>query len=186
MKNQSDICALISNKLSSSSYSPKLINAVCTLYRYMQQNHWTGACHASSSVLYVALSELGYRPILCIGEVYGKHLYFDHSWIELDGKIIDLAISMTLFHHMAVTGPVILDTDILTGKKTSVQYGVSGRGIEEGCSVMMDTPFDLYMDINSCGGRKLWEIVSLVLEKEINTDRLRMKYANVKRELVRV
>ncbi|MDO5558501.1 MAG: lasso peptide biosynthesis protein [Oscillospiraceae bacterium] len=186
MKKANDICSLISDEFSANSYSENLINAVCSLYRYMKLNRWTGACHASSAVLYVVLRELGYKPRLCIGEVYGKHLYFDHSWIELDGKVIDLAISMTLFHHMAVTGPVILDKDVVSGKKTAVRYGVPGRGIEEGCSVMMNTPFTLYMDLNSSQNDHLWDIVSIILDKKIDIDRLSIKYRNVQRELVRI
>lgn len=66
------------------------------MYRYMERKQWRGACHALCAALYVFLSVIGYKNDLCIGEVLGQELYFDHSWISLDDKMIDLAISMTL------------------------------------------------------------------------------------------
>ena len=43
--------------------------------------------------------------------------FFDHSWIELDNKIIDLACSMTLLDGQPVNAPVIFDVDSYTGEK---------------------------------------------------------------------
>lgn len=79
-----------------SGYNEDIGNVLANMYRYMERKQWWGACHASCAALYVCLSELGYKPKLCIGEVLGQGLYFDHSWISLDDKMIDLAISMTM------------------------------------------------------------------------------------------
>lgn len=77
-------------------YKVEIADVLCNLNRYMQRKQCWGACHASCAALYVAFSELCYQPQLCIGEMLGQDLYFDHSWIELDGETIHMAISMTL------------------------------------------------------------------------------------------
>ena len=58
-----------------------LADILCNLNSYMHKKQWWGACHASCAALYVALCEAGYQPKLCIGEMLGEGLYFDHSWI---------------------------------------------------------------------------------------------------------
>ena len=56
-----------------------------------------GACHVSTSVLYVVFSELGYDVKLFVGEIQKLgEKPFDHSWITLDGKIIDIAVIIAL------------------------------------------------------------------------------------------
>lgn len=86
----------IKQAVKESGYNEDIGNVLANMYRYMERKQWWGACHASCAALYVCLSELGYKPKLCIGEVLGQGLYFDHSWISLDDKMIDLAISMTM------------------------------------------------------------------------------------------
>ncbi len=95
--------------------------------------------------MYVVLSELGYSPKLCIGDVYGGDLYFDHSWIEVDGKIIDLAINMTLL-GAAAFGVITFDKDIEIGNKPILNYGVFGRGIEGETLPVVNLSFVDYMD----------------------------------------
>ena len=73
---------------------------------------------------------LGYSPKLCIGEMLGQGLYFDHSWIELDGQILDIAISMTLLGGAPVSEPIVFGKNIRSGKEPVIKYGVPGRGIE--------------------------------------------------------
>lgn len=79
-----------------SGYKEEIGTILANMYLYMERKKWWGACHAISSILFVCLSEIGCAPDLCIGEVRGQGLYFDHSWISVDDKVIDLAISMTL------------------------------------------------------------------------------------------
>ena len=55
-------------------------DVLCNLVDYIEYCDFQGACHSTSSVLYVALRELGYSPRLCIGECrYGDGKPFDHS-----------------------------------------------------------------------------------------------------------
>ena len=175
---------LIRFAVDTSGYDDRIADALCNLYGYMQKKQWWGACHASSAVLYVAFSELGYNPKLCIGEVLGQNLYFDHSWIELDGEIIDLAISMTLLDGASVSDPVLFGKNIRTGMKPDLQYGFSGRGIENEALIAAKLPFIEYMDAFPDEEYGLWSIVEEVLEKQVNINTLKNKYKNTKRLIV--
>ena len=88
--------------ISINGYTKEMSEIIMKMYEYINKNQWWGACHVCSSVLYVLLSEIGYKPNLCAGEVKCKRYLFDHSWIEIDKKIIDLAISMTLENGGAI------------------------------------------------------------------------------------
>ncbi|WP_046058657.1 lasso peptide biosynthesis protein [Clostridium sp. IBUN13A] len=150
----------------------------------MKAEHWVGACHATSSVLFVALSELGYNPILCIGEVRYKEILFDHSWIELDGKIIDLALSMAL-KDVDVSAPIVLDKDLSTLQKYEGQYGVTdGNGLDFEANSIMKNSFLDYM--NGFPGLKngLWDVVNIILDGKQNIDKLRIKYESVERNYI--
>ena len=96
-------------------YKEDIGDVLSSMYRYMERKQWWGACHATCAALYVCLTEIGYTPDLCIGEVLGQGLYFDHSWISLDDKMIDLAISMTLLGGAPASGVIVFGKDIKTG-----------------------------------------------------------------------
>lgn len=52
-------------------YNEDIGNVLANMYRYMERKQWRGVCHASCAALYVCLSEIGYKPKLCIGEALG-------------------------------------------------------------------------------------------------------------------
>lgn len=169
-----------------SGYGDDVGLVLANLYRYMERKQWWGACHAASAVLFVSLSELGYKPKLCIGEVLGKGLYFDHSWIMLDDKMIDLAINMTLLGGTPASGIIIFGKDISTGQGPVLNYGVAGRGIEGQARFVMELPFIQYMDSFPDEKDGLWGVVREILQKDIDIESLREKYKETKRILVRV
>lgn len=54
--------------------------------------HW-GACHDTSAVLYMRLLQTGVQNVeLLIGEVHFNGERFDHSWVEVNEKVFDVAI----------------------------------------------------------------------------------------------
>ena len=97
--------------MTENNYSIEVGLVISRLYNIMLQNEMRGFCHASASILYVCLCELGLQPELVIGEANIENKYFDHSWISLDGKIIDLAIALPLDYSDEV-GPIILNKDL--------------------------------------------------------------------------
>ncbi len=176
---------LIRAAVSANGYDDRISDVLCNLNRYMQRKQWWGACHASCSALYVALSELGYSPKLCIGEMMGQGLYFDHSWIELDGKIIDMAISMTLLGGAPASEPILFGKNIRNGMEPVIEYGVPGRGIEGESLIVMNLPFTDYMNAFPDEKDGLWGVVRELLGTEIDIENLRNKYKDVERVIVR-
>ena len=176
---------LIRAAVNENGYDDRIADVLCNLNRYMQRKQWWGACHASCSALYVALSELGYSPKLCIGEMMGQGLYFDHSWIELDGKIIDMAISMTLLGGAPASEPILFGKNIRNCMEPIIEYGVPGRGIEGESLIVMNLPFTDYMDAFPDEKDGLWGVVRELLEKEFDIDVMRNKYRDVERSVIR-
>ena len=164
---------LIRAAVSANGYDDRISDVLCNLNRYMQRKQWWGACHASCSALYVALSELGYSPKLCIGEMMGQGLYFDHSWIELNGKIIDMAISMTLLGGAPASEPILFGKNIRNGMEPVIEYGVPGRGIEGESLIVMNLPFTDYMNAFPDEKDGLWGVVRELLGTEIDIENLR-------------
>lgn len=167
----------IRNIVKEKGYAECVADVLCDLMRYMRDQQWWGACHATTAVMFVALSEMGFSPMACIGEVKANMVgYFDHSWIELDGKIIDLACSMSLYGGQPVNDPVIFDVDSYTGEKYDLDYGVYYKGLDGNAKHVMNTEFCDYMDAFPACKNGLWDVVSIVLDKKINISELRLKY----------
>ena len=60
----------IKDIVQTSGYDEKVGQFLCSLYRNMRDRNWTGACHATCSILYVGLSEMGYAPTIYMGELH--------------------------------------------------------------------------------------------------------------------
>ena len=175
----------IKEAVKENGYKEDLGIILTSMYRYMQKRQWWGACHASCAALYVCLSEVGYKPDLCIGELLGQGMYFDHSWITLDDKIIDLAINMTLIGGAPASEVIVLGKNVKTGAYPVMDYGVPGRGIEDQAKFVMELPFVQYMDSFPDEKDGLWGVVREVLDADIDIPFLREKYKDTKRKLVR-
>lgn len=162
----------------------RVADLLCNLYRYMNEKQWMGACHATASVLYVALSELGLKPKLCIGEVSMEPFWFDHSWITLDDMIIDLAAAITLQGGAPVSGPIVFDKDIRTGSMYEVEYGIKKSGLDAQARFVMQAPFSEYMDNFPDEQNGLWGVLKIVYPEKINIEDIKVKYSNVEREYI--
>lgn len=166
------------------NYSEESESVIARLFNLMVAKELRGFCHASASVLFVCLTELSLNPGLFIGEANIENKYFDHSWICLNGRIIDLAIALPLDYSDAV-GPVILDCDLYTKGKTSVNYGKeSGFEYDDITKNIMNLNFVEYMDNAPYSKNGLWEFVRIALNQNIDIDNFRTKYMNTKRSLL--
>jgi len=67
---------------------------------------WKGACHESTSAIHILLNEAGITNTWKLGEVFTNGCLFDHSWIEINNKVFDIAITKTLIKK-AINAPVI-------------------------------------------------------------------------------
>lgn len=99
-------------------------NTLLGAFDFIVENQFQGGCHLISAVLFMLLSDQGYEPIVKTGEVGISDYVFDHSWIELDGKIIDLTIMNTLDDNKKLP-PVIMNQSVSSGIEPNYNYGVS-------------------------------------------------------------
>lgn len=88
----------------------------------IEKLNWEGACHATSSIMYILFKEIGLNPKLCIGEVCYNNLYFDHSWIELDNNIYDVSVYKEL-NGVKISEPIINGYNVKTKEKCKLVYG---------------------------------------------------------------
>ncbi len=109
----------------------KLFQSFCDeLYKFMKKKNWYGACHATTAIMFAFAKKVGINSTPCIGECKQKQYEpFDHSWLLIDGKIYDIAISMPFIHSMA-KGPVYGSIDISTGLEVEMSYGIKFLGLD--------------------------------------------------------
>lgn len=85
-----DIELYIKNQLV--GFNQKFIDAVIDVYKFMQSNKECGTCLTISVQLVVIAKYYGYNAQLVYGLCkYDGHDFY-HAWIEINGKIIDIAI----------------------------------------------------------------------------------------------
>lgn len=162
---------------------------IVNLFDYMINKQMYGCCHAFSSALYVALCELGEQPQLCVGECYNaKEKPFDHSWIVLNGKVIDIAIYMPLTQKCnSITGVVIMDIDTVTQAKHDTQYGYeTGLGLGYETDIVNNMPFVDYMNDYPFEVGGLWTLVKKILPDTFvfDVNEAKQKYADTERVYV--
>ena len=71
----------------------RISNALIRAFDMMYSNQDHNGCFSTSVALHVIHRSFGYDPKLCYGlcvSPSGKGMY--HAWLELDGKVLDLAI----------------------------------------------------------------------------------------------
>ena len=134
----------------------KLKNTFITVLKFIHDQDWMGACHASTAILYVLLKEQKYNVTACIGEVGKPPIVFDHSWIEYNDKVIDAAVSNTLIQGLSFP-PIFLGYDLKSSKETEFEYGLSrGNGIDPQAMAISNMTIGAYMDAFPGHPKGLW------------------------------
>jgi len=171
-------------------YSTDLSLVCCNLFDYMLRNNMFGGCFALSSVLYVAVSELGYSSELVVGECEKSGMKpFDHSWITIDGKVIDIAIYYPLTQIInSVSAPIILNEEVVTNKKLYVEYGINtGLVLSNALETVLQLPFVEYMDNFPNSNNGLWGVLQGIMPDNYAFDlnQLKEKYKDTQRVFIR-
>lgn len=126
------------------------------------QNDWTGACHDSSAALYMILSEMGFSPSIVIGEVNAAAGTFDHSWVELDGEIFDVAVGFPGEEGNYVGPSVFASLNLNTGETTELVYGVrSSSGLDDVGLFVAASNLEQYSAVQPVGFT-IWDITPYV------------------------
>ncbi|MEC1261273.1 lasso peptide biosynthesis protein [Bacillus swezeyi] len=155
----------------------KLVDAYFTVFREFRNS--AGSCHVSSAILFVILKELGYDAKLCLGVVRSGAFHFDHSWIEIDGKVYDSAINMGL-QGVRMAEPVFADYYLESGQKMhDIEYGQEEGGTPDiGVATILKIGFVRYMD-DAPRKNGLWSVVKKLgkeVHLKLNIQELRQKY----------
>ncbi|MFZ0932580.1 MAG: hypothetical protein WAN11_28530 [Syntrophobacteraceae bacterium] len=150
------------------------------LLGYIHKEDWQGACHASCIVLYSLLSLKNISAEICLGEVSHERIYFDHSWVEIDGEIYDAAISNTLSD--LYFPPVFGGIDLATGNRPSLRYGTpSGQGYDQSARWIRSISASEYMSAFPDHPQGLFGLTKLIGRKagiQVNINGLRKIASN--------
>ncbi len=180
----------IKSIVSNNNFDDEVADTILNLYDYIMEKKLIGACHAISAVLYVALKEMGYCPEIKVGECkYKFDKPFDHSWIELNNKVVDLAIFMPLSGIVGqYGGPIIFDKDSFNMSDSLIQYGINtGLPFSNETVFAINTPISRYMSVCPFEDNGLWTVLErvYVYENELDIKKLMEKYEKTMRVIVR-
>jgi hypothetical protein len=68
-----------------------------SMMELIRDKSWGGACYASAAIMHTTLKLAGIESTPCLGVVKCENgETFDHAWLEINGKIYDVAISFPL------------------------------------------------------------------------------------------
>jgi len=150
------------------------------LLGYIHKEDWQGACHASCTVLYSLLSLKNISATICLGEVAYEGVFFDHSWVEIDGEIYDAAISNTLTD--LYWPPVFGGIDLASGDRPSLRYGTpSGQGYDARAQWIRSISVSDYMSAFPDHPQGLFGLTKLIGKKagiQVNIDAVRKVASN--------
>lgn len=158
----------------------------CDYYDFMDEKELIkGGCHFLSALFHIILSEFQIDNLLCLGNVRLNNRVFSHSWIEIDEKIYDIAISNTNDLNCFTKGVVFYGIETDTMLSNRIEYGilandelvdVTGRTVDK---------MNLGEYISKCPNGKNY-VLKLILDfsrkykKYLNSGRLYEKYKNEK------
>ena len=162
-------------------HSLTITKTLMAVLRYIEKMGWSGACHAASAVVFVLLREQGIGAVLCLGEAQLGDMVFNHSWIESDGEVFDVAIVQTLESGL-LSAPVVKGRNVETGRPTEIKYGVhSGQPDDPPTAMLRETSFVDYLDGFPENPYGLWGLavdLAAPLGLQLEVAELREKYAD--------
>lgn len=146
------------------NHGPDIRAAVLALLELLYKSGWIGACHTIAAYQYVIFKEMGLAPELKAGKViypviregYPVLKTFDHSWVEVDGKIHDLTIWRGLTGEF-LSPPIIHDVELLEGKVHAGVYNSGNTNYLDGLKTLATYDMEEYFD--SSPDENLWEVL---------------------------
>jgi len=147
------------------------------------KKEFEGGCHLISSISHVLLKEMGIENELCIGNLHHYEAgFFTHSWIEIEGKVFDVACSNP--HHVKGSFPVINDISLVTRNDSDcLEYKSITDTFDRTGSKLMAMTFNDYM-LAKGYSKNLYDFVmdwGSLFGLHLNKRRLIKKYENTTR-----
>lgn len=162
----------------------KAHKAYSALWKWMVKAEYNGACHDSSAILYMIFQEIGFQCEICTGEV--KLLtgaVTDHSWVEVDGKVFDIAISLPNnpeHLHAPIYDGVSLGEEGLV----NVKFGFNYEGLDQEAQLILSQTLSEYLSMHPWGENFAYKKVKEIAKSiglRVNVIKLKEKYGLVKR-----
>lgn len=162
------------------AFNPMLSWIIKTDYR--------GGCHDTSAALHMLLGEQGVNSELCIGEVkIDENNFFDHSWVTVDGMILDASICRPNFSGYAFP-PVFASKELLKLDKPQVIYGEkSPVGFDSTAKFVSSVNLKDYSSGHPDDPNKLWDITKELAKEagiKVNIGKLKNRYGELSRTIV--
>ncbi|MDB6095205.1 MAG: hypothetical protein JWM32_2767 [Verrucomicrobia bacterium] len=159
---------------------PALGPTYSALLRFVAEQEFRGACHAVTGILHVLLRSQGLKTELVTGELQRDRNVFNHSWLEYQGKVFDIAIALTLVASMD-GNPVFASRDLSTRGPTYWNYGFSsGLADDSEVGVVKNQTFVEFMDRAPHHRNGLWHVVQKVgnrLKLKISLNKVRASHS---------
>ncbi|PGC10522.1 hypothetical protein COM08_30425 [Bacillus wiedmannii] len=128
-------------------------------FDFIVVHDYQGGCHLISAIVHILLTEKGYNSVIKLGEVQINNIIFDHSWIEIDGEVIDISIMNTLQDGFRYP-PVLYGKSAATGLQVEYKYGVS-HDIDATAQLVISQSIGQYiMDGVSHGSLQIMKIIA--------------------------
>ncbi|HUR42442.1 MAG TPA: hypothetical protein VM240_14870 [Verrucomicrobiae bacterium] len=161
----------------------KLARTLAGVLAFVDGAQWQGACHATTAVSTVLLREQDVEAQPYIGECKNQEGFFDHSWVEVNSLVYDVAIAMPLTHVHA-QAPVFGGLSVDTKQPTPISYGVkSPSGYDDPAEMIRAISIADYMDAFPNHPEGLWGIAKIIgksLGLRLNNGVMKKTYAELK------
>ncbi|MCG8911003.1 lasso peptide biosynthesis protein [Pseudomonas sp. DP-17] len=167
-------------------------NAFCELMEAIVPLGLHGACHSTSAILHMLLSEKGLPSLIKIGVVESPKGPFDHSWVESNDMIFDLAVAFPDKSGQYVGGPVFASIDVDAMQRFGNEYGVTGVNLGVDASEISEISLRDYIrnayEKDQKGGVEnpvtIWQMAECIFNIcgiDVAADYLEEKYGDVRR-----
>lgn len=156
-------------------------NVSIAMLEIIKRKNWTGACHATSALMYIIYRECGVDVELCAGETKFGDFVFDHSWLEIDNKVYDMAIYAPLNNLVKASAPVVAGVNVQSLNLTQGRYGIYFEGLGGIGSFVINASIVDYFD--SAPDNMMWDMLRELANKAnvtLDFNEVRTKYSSVK------
>ena len=148
-------------------FNPKFIDCVTRCFNLIEQHQEPDGCLSNSIALYICAKEYGYNPVLCYGLCELDGIEFYHSWIEIDGIVIDLSIYGNVNYSPFAMWENNLEVPYIgTYQDSAVQYGKFKFDDDWSYSLIAQVEgwsFEKYM--NGLPQNAMWKVVCKILDR---------------------
>ncbi|HDR9280146.1 TPA: hypothetical protein QDB45_001668 [Burkholderia vietnamiensis] len=155
------------------------------MLKFVVGTRYLAGCHDTSALFFMRLLHAGlskHHVALCIGEVRGPGRPFDHSWVEVNGQVFDVAICAPGEIGGFAGGPVFGGLDLGSNADSKCKFGVaSGYPLDNDAATVNRMSLRQYQGFQvSRGFTSMVELARTVYG--LDGKALLAKYGNVKRK----